>query len=115
MTHSQYLIPLVMFIAFAAPVTFKSVRGILGGWVASPEGQAKFLGLLVHGILFVITVGYLMKRVSPYGWSHFVPTSDRQSNQIDKMMEMSGDGLEVSSGPDMGPTPIRPNLKMGYI
>jgi hypothetical protein len=110
MTHSQYLIPLLMFIVFAAPMTFKSVRGILGGWVANPEGQAKFLGLLVHGILFVITVGYLMRRVSPYGWSSFVPTTQSRSNQIDKMMEMSGE-----SGPDMGPNPTRPNLKMGYI
>lgn len=70
MSLSQYLIPLVLFIAFASPMAFKSVRGVLGGWVASPEGQAKFLGLLVHGILFVITVGYLMRRVSPY-WSHY--------------------------------------------
>jgi len=115
MTYSQYLIPLVMFIAFASPLTFKAVRGILGGWVASPEGQAKFLGLLAHGILFVITVGFLMRRVSPYGWSHFVPTSDRQTNQIDKMMELSDDGLAVSSGPDMGPSAVRPNLKMGII
>jgi len=61
-----------MFIAFASPMAFKTVRGILGGWVASPEGQAKFLGLLAHGILFVITVGFLMRRVSPYGWSHYM-------------------------------------------
>lgn len=75
MALSQYLIPLVLFIGFASPMTFKSVRGVLGGWVASPEGQAKFLGLLVHGILFVITVGYLMRRVSPY-WSNFVKQHD---------------------------------------
>lgn len=75
MALSQYLIPLVLFIAFASPMTFKSVRGVLGGWVASPEGQAKFLGLLVHGILFVITVGYLMRRVSPY-WSNYTKEHD---------------------------------------
>jgi hypothetical protein len=94
MALSQYLIPLVLFIAFAAPVTFKSVRGILGGWVASPEGQAKFLGLLVHGILFVVTVGFIMRRASPY-WSHFA----RQPNASMNHEEY----LPVSSGPNKEP------------
>ena len=93
MALSQYLIPLVLFIAFAAPMTFKSVRGILGDWVASPEGQAKFLGLLVHGILFVITVGFLMRRASPY-WSHFA----RQPAQKDH-----DEYLAVSSVPKAQP------------
>ena len=90
MALSQYLIPLVLFIAFASPMAFKSVRGVLGGWVASPEGQAKFLGLLVHGILFVITVGYLMRHVSPY-WSHYTKEQDVQ--------QMEDDYSNVSSGP----------------
>ena len=89
MSLSQYLIPLVLFVALASPVAFKTVRGVLGGWVASPEGQAKFLGLLVHGILFVITVGYLMRRVSPY-WSNFT----RQPATPDH-----DEYLVVSSGP----------------
>jgi hypothetical protein len=75
MALSQYLIPLVLFIALASPMSFKTVRGVLGGWVASPEGQAKFLGLLVHGIIFVITVGYIMRRVSPY-WSNYTKEHD---------------------------------------
>lgn len=86
MSLSQYIIPLVVFIALASPLSFKTVRGVLGGWVASPEGQAKFLGLLVHGIIFVIIVGYIMRRVSPYWSSGFVH-------------QMEGDYSEVSSGP----------------
>lgn len=90
MALSQYLIPLVLFIALASPMSFKTVRGVLGGWVASPEGQAKFLGLLVHGLIFVITVGYIMRRVSPY-WSNFVKQHD--------VHQLEGDYSDVSSGP----------------
>jgi len=110
MSTSRWFIPLALFVVFASPMTFKAVRGVAGGWVASAEGQAKFLGLLLHAVIFTFAVRFLMKRVSFY-----VPTSDRQSNQIDKMMELSEDGLAVSSGPDMGPGPIRPNLKMAMI
>jgi len=90
MALSQYLIPLVLFIALASPMSFKTVRGVLGGWVASPEGQAKFLGLLVHGLIFVITVGYIMRRVSPY-WSNFTrqPTAKMEDEEY----------LATSSGP----------------
>jgi hypothetical protein len=70
MSTSAYLIPLVLFILFAHPATFKAVRGVLGGWVATTDGQAKMLGLLLHGALFVFLVGFLMRRVSFYGDLH---------------------------------------------
>jgi len=110
MPASNWLIPLVLFVVFASPMTFKAVRGVAGGWVASAEGQAKSLGLLLHGVIFVLAVGFLMKRVS-----FFVPTRQSSANQIDKMMDLSEDGLATSSGPDMGPSPTRPNLKMSVI
>lgn len=110
MPHSNYLIPLVLFVILAHPATFKAVRGLAGGWVASAEGQAKPLGLLLHAVIFTFAVRFLMKRVS-----FFVPTTESRSNQIDKMMELSGDGLAVTSGPDMGPSPTRPNLMMGSV
>ena len=110
MPHSNYLIPLVLFVILAHPATFKAVRGVAGGWVASAEGQAKFLGLLLHAVIFTFAVRFLMKRVS-----FFVPTTQSRSNQIDKMTELSGDGLAMTSGPDMGPSPTRPNLMMGSV
>ena len=110
MSTSRWFIPLALFVVFASPMTFKAVRGVAGGWVASAEGQAKFLGLLLHAVIFTFAVRFLMKRVS-----FFVPTTQSRSNQIDKMMELSGDGLAVTSGPDMGPSPTRPNLMMGSV
>lgn len=67
MSTSAYLLPLILFMIFASPATFKAVRGVAGGWVASADGEAKFAGLLLHAVLFVWVVGFLMRRVSFYG------------------------------------------------
>jgi hypothetical protein len=95
MSTSSYLIPLVLFMIFASPATFKAVRGVAGSWVASAEGEAKFAGLLLHAVLFVWVVGFLMRRVSRYSKT---PSAD----------DVMGEGVE--SGPDMSTTPIRPVL-----
>jgi hypothetical protein len=61
---SSYLIPLVAFMLFANPEVFKIVRGIIGSWVAGSDGVATNAGLLLHGILFVIIVGFFMRKTS---------------------------------------------------
>lgn len=66
MSASRWLIPFALFVLLASPATFKAVRGVAGGWVASAEGQAKFAGLLLHAVIFVGIVGFLMRRVSFY-------------------------------------------------
>ena len=63
---SSYLIPLIAFMVFANPAIFKIVRGIIGSWVAGSDGVATNAGLLLHGILFVIIVGFLMRKTSGY-------------------------------------------------
>jgi hypothetical protein len=67
MSISNYIIPLALFVLFAHPATFKAVRGIAGGWIASGDGLPKLGGLVLHGALFVWLVGFLMRRVSFYG------------------------------------------------
>ena len=74
MSTSAYLLPLILFMIFASPATFKAVRGVAGSWVASAEGEAKFAGLLLHAVLFVWVVGFLMRRVSFYGDLHHLST-----------------------------------------
>ncbi len=66
MSLSDYAIPLALFVLFAHPATFKAVRGVAGNWVASADGSGKILGLILHGLLFVLLVGFLMRRVSFY-------------------------------------------------
>lgn len=50
------LIALIIFIAVASPTAFKTTRGFLGDWIASPEGLATFKGLFLHGIVFLFAV-----------------------------------------------------------
>jgi len=76
MSLSSYVIPLALFVLFAHPATFKVVRGVAGNWVATPEGSGKLFGLILHGLLFVLLVGFLMRRVSFYSDLHPSTTKD---------------------------------------
>jgi positive regulator of sigma E activity len=58
----NYIVPLVLFILLASPAAFKNVRNILGSWVASSDGLATPAGLAVHGIVFIVVVGFIMNR-----------------------------------------------------
>ena len=103
MSTSAYLIPLVLFMIFASPATFKAVRGVAGGWVAGVDGEAKFAGLLLHAVLFVWVVGFLMRRVSRYGDLHPFATKTevhrgpRMGGEWDEQVGGTADGAE--SGP----------------
>ena len=66
MSLKNYVIPLVVFMALANPGAFKVTRRVLGGWFANAEGAPSFPGLFVHGFIFVMIVGFLMRRVSRY-------------------------------------------------
>jgi len=68
----KFILPLVLFFIFANPETFKLMRGILGGWVASPEGLPKQAGVLLHALVFVI--------VSKFLWRTFVKRSAYESD-----------------------------------
>ena len=70
-----FILPLVLFFIFANPATFKLLRGILGGWVASPEGLPKLGGLVLHAVVFVLLVGFLM-RLFGVGRSSFAEYAD---------------------------------------
>ena len=63
MALSDYLIPLIAFMVFANPAVFKMVRGVAGSWVASNDGAGTMAGLALHGILFVLVVGFLMRKL----------------------------------------------------
>lgn len=52
----------ILFALLANPMAFKSVRSILGTWVASAEGLPTFPGVLLHALLFVMILGLLMYR-----------------------------------------------------
>jgi len=59
-----YILPFLAYVAVASPAAHQATRSVLGSWVASPEGCAKFGGLLLHGVVFVLLVSLLMRRKS---------------------------------------------------
>jgi hypothetical protein len=74
-----YVIPFLAYVLVANPATYKAVRGILGGWVASAEGLATFPGLLLHALVFVLLVGFLMRVVPRI--SGFETRKDQQDEE----------------------------------
>jgi len=58
---TKILIFMVVFFLVANPATFKIVRGLLGGWVASAEGLATPAGLVLHAAVFVGLAIFLPK------------------------------------------------------
>lgn len=66
---TKILIFMVVFFLVANPATFKIMRGLLGGWVASADGLAKPAGLVLHAAVFVALAIFLpraLMRVSGY-------------------------------------------------
>lgn len=63
---TKILIFLVVFFIVANPSTFKIMRKVLGGWVATAEGVAKPGGLILHSAVFVLLAvllpRFLMRR-----------------------------------------------------
>jgi len=59
-------LPFIAFVLIASPMTFKLTRKILGDWIANAEGLATFPGLLLHALVFVLVVGFLMRRLSKF-------------------------------------------------
>jgi hypothetical protein len=56
---AKVLIYMILFFVVASPATFKFMRRMLGGWVASAEGVPHAPGLLLHSAVYVLLACYL--------------------------------------------------------
>ena len=56
---TKVLIYMILFFLVASPSTFKFMRKVLGGWVASAEGLPHAPGLLLHSAVYVLLACYL--------------------------------------------------------
>ena len=56
---AKVLIYMILFFLVASPSTFKFMRRMLGGWVASAEGVPRAPGLLLHSAVYVLLACYL--------------------------------------------------------
>jgi hypothetical protein len=81
MSLKNYAIPFVLFALLASPQAYKFVRGIAGSWVANAEGLATVPGLLLHALVFVLIVGFFMRRVSGYA------TADQADDQANERLQ----------------------------
>jgi hypothetical protein len=64
---SHKLAQAITFFIVANPAVYVATRGVLGSWVATPEGTAKTGGLVLHAIVFVLLymlICKLLKKVS---------------------------------------------------
>ena len=57
------ILPFITFFIVANPATFKLVRSVAGGWVASAEGVPSVMGLLLHALVFVLLTTFLWRLV----------------------------------------------------
>ena len=55
------LLIVLLFALVASPFLFKSVAGLLGSWVASNAGTPTPAGLLLHGVVFLVLSGVVMR------------------------------------------------------
>jgi len=58
------LLVVLLFALIASPFLFKTVAGVLGSWVASNAGTPTPAGLLLHGVVFLLLSGVVMRAVS---------------------------------------------------
>jgi hypothetical protein len=64
---TKKILPFVIFFLVAHPETFKLVRSVAGGWVASTYGVPTNAGLLLHALVFVLLSTFAWRLV--YGKS----------------------------------------------
>jgi hypothetical protein len=70
---TKVLIYMILFFLVASPSTFKFMRQMLGGWIASAEGIPSAPGLLLHSAVYVLLACYLpAKLVSGYADEEYV-------------------------------------------
>jgi hypothetical protein len=83
----------VLFALLASPAAFRTVRSVLGSWVASTEGLPTVAGVLLHALVFVLVMKFLQYR--PGRRANFVTEYDPSvTRATDYGMHMA------SKGPD---------------
>ena len=68
------IIPFVAYLIVANPATYKAVRGVAGGWVASADGLPTMAGLALHALVLILLVMAIMR---------FIPSKSKFSMELD--------------------------------
>jgi hypothetical protein len=79
-----YIVPAVLYALVASPATYQATRKVFGNWVATYEGTAKFGGLILHAIVFIL-LATLAMRYFPGRRSGFSHQGRLATDQMDAM------------------------------
>jgi hypothetical protein len=83
-----YIVPAVLYALIASPMTYQTTRNVFGSWVATSEGTAKFGGLILHAIVFILlatlAMRYFPSRRS--GFSHQGELADQKAGMNTKLV-----------------------------
>jgi hypothetical protein len=93
-----YIIPTVLYALVASPMTYQKTRDVFGSWVATSEGTAKFGGLILHAIVFIL-LATLAMRYFPSKRSGFSHSGNINSQPI------TGNTKPVETHMAMNPAP----------
>jgi hypothetical protein len=63
MDIQKKIVPFIVFFIVANPETFKLVRKLLGGWVASADGLPSQAGVLLHALVYVLVAHFVWRLV----------------------------------------------------
>ena len=96
---TKVLIYMVLFFLIASPATFKFMRKMLGGWVASAEGIPHAPGLLLHSAVYVLLACYLpAKFVSSFADEYYEEEKYIGEYGTDKNPFGPSDGMRQVAG-----------------
>ena len=56
-----YIVPTVLYVLVASPMTYQKTRDIFGSWVATQDGLAKTGGLILHALVFILLATLAMR------------------------------------------------------
>lgn len=104
------VISALLFFIVANPSTFIIMRGILGGWVSSPNGCPSIAGLALHTVVFLLIVWGMMQ-IQKEGFAgegesgEEIEISDEELKKIEAELDAEEDDDDDDEVPSMAEMP----------
>lgn len=81
------LLVVLLFALIASPFLFKTVSGVLGSWVASNAGTPTPAGLLLHGVVFLLLSGMVMRAAGYRQYRSYAEPTEAYEEAVEKYAE----------------------------
>lgn len=97
-----FVLPALAYMLVASPAAYRTTRA-LGSWVATQEGTAKFGGLVLHAIVFILLVRVLMSIFPPKRSSDYRTGGLIMQGASGSMIQQVSNGAMAGSVYDASP------------